>query len=86
MVRVEKCDVLVIGSGAAGIRAAIELQDNKVDVLVVGKCAKRDAHTILATGEILKLKPWPYQKKSLISINPASITSPPTNMEIYSLR
>jgi len=33
-------------------RAAIELYDNKVDVLVVGKCEKRDAHTIMATGGI----------------------------------
>lgn len=47
-----KCDVLVIGSGAAGLRTAIQLKDNKVDVLVVGKCKKRDAHTILATGGI----------------------------------
>ena len=43
---------MVIGSGGAGLRAAIELHDNKVDVLVVGKCKKRDAHTILATGGI----------------------------------
>jgi len=45
-------DVLVIGSGGAGLRAAIELYDNKVDVLVVGKCKKREAHTIMATGGI----------------------------------
>jgi len=52
MVTVEKAEVLVIGSGAAGLRAAIELHDKKVDVLVVGKCKKRDAHTVLATGGI----------------------------------
>lgn len=46
------CDVLVIGSGAAGLRAAIEFSDNGVDVQVVGKCKKADAHTILATGGI----------------------------------
>ena len=51
-IRVERSDVLVIGSGGAGLRCAIELHDNKVDVLVVGKCKKRDAHTILATGGI----------------------------------
>ncbi|MAG47709.1 succinate dehydrogenase [archaeon] len=34
------------------MRVAIELHDNKADVLVVGKCEKRDAHTILATGGI----------------------------------
>ncbi|MFT7615398.1 MAG: succinate dehydrogenase / fumarate reductase flavoprotein subunit [Candidatus Woesearchaeota archaeon] len=45
-------DVLIIGSGGAGLRCAIELHDNKVDFRVVGKCKKRDAHTILATGGI----------------------------------
>ena len=56
-IKIEKSDVLVIGSGGAGLRAAIELHDNKVDVLVVGKCKRRDAHTILATGGVLML-PW----------------------------
>jgi len=51
-IRKEKADVLIIGSGGAGLRAAIELKDNNVDVLVVGKCKKRDAHTVLATGGI----------------------------------
>ncbi len=51
-IKTEKCDILIIGSGGAGLRAAIELADNKIDVLVVGKCKKRDAHTILATGGI----------------------------------
>ena len=50
--KTEKAEVLVIGSGGAGLRTAIELHDNGVDVLVVGKCKKRDAHTILATGGI----------------------------------
>ncbi len=44
--------MLIIGSGGAGLRCAIELKDHHVDVLVVGKCKKRDAHTILATGGI----------------------------------
>jgi len=50
--RIEKADVLIIGSGGAGLRAAIELHDNKVDVLVVGKCKKREAHTSWARGGI----------------------------------
>ncbi|MEU7765121.1 FAD-dependent oxidoreductase [Nocardia sp. NPDC049190] len=44
--------VLVIGTGGAGLRAAIELAERGVDVLVVGKRAKGDAHTTLAAGGI----------------------------------
>lgn len=44
--------VLVIGSGGAGLRAAIELAERGVDVLVVGKRSKADAHTALAAGGI----------------------------------
>ncbi|MFD8491759.1 L-aspartate oxidase [Amycolatopsis sp. NPDC059657] len=44
--------VLVIGSGGAGLRAAIELAERGVDVLVLGKRAKADAHTTLAAGGI----------------------------------
>ncbi|MBI1972446.1 FAD-binding protein [Candidatus Woesearchaeota archaeon] len=52
IIKVEQADVLIIGSGGAGLRCALELFDHNVDVLVVGKCKKRDAHTILATGGI----------------------------------
>ncbi|WP_432846500.1 L-aspartate oxidase [Amycolatopsis sp. CA-161197] len=44
--------VLVIGTGGSGLRAAIELAERGVDVLVVGKRAKGDAHTTLAAGGI----------------------------------
>ncbi|SDP02748.1 L-aspartate oxidase [Lentzea jiangxiensis] len=44
--------VLVIGSGGAGLRAAIELAERGVDVIVVGKRSKADAHTALAAGGI----------------------------------
>jgi len=40
-IKTEHADVLIIGSGGAGLRCAIELFDNKVDVLVVGKCKQR---------------------------------------------
>jgi len=46
------CDVLIIGSGAAGLRTAIELSDAGVDVLIVGKCKQREAHTKAAQGGI----------------------------------
>ncbi|KOX20101.1 succinate dehydrogenase [Saccharothrix sp. NRRL B-16348] len=44
--------VLVIGTGGAGLRAAIELAERGVDVLAVGKRPKSDAHTTLAAGGI----------------------------------
>ncbi|MBA2293613.1 MAG: FAD-dependent oxidoreductase [Actinobacteria bacterium] len=44
--------VLVIGTGAAGLRAAIELQEQGVQVLCVGKRRRDDAHTVLAAGGI----------------------------------
>src|SRR6185295_10546756 len=45
-------DVLIIGSGGAGLRAALELHDQGYKVLVVGKCKKREAHTTVAQGGI----------------------------------
>jgi succinate dehydrogenase / fumarate reductase flavoprotein subunit len=44
--------VLVIGSGAAGLRAAIELAERGVQVLCVSKRRRDDAHTMLAAGGI----------------------------------
>lgn len=45
-------DVLIIGAGAAGLRAAIELYRAGVDTLVVGKSPHGDAHTVWAAGGI----------------------------------
>lgn len=45
-------EVLVIGTGGAGLRAAIELSELGRDVLAVGKRPKADAHTSLAAGGI----------------------------------
>jgi succinate dehydrogenase / fumarate reductase, flavoprotein subunit len=44
--------VLVVGTGAAGLRAAIELAERGVQVLCVGKRRRDDAHTVLAAGGI----------------------------------
>ncbi|MBI4894255.1 MAG: FAD-binding protein [Candidatus Aenigmarchaeota archaeon] len=46
------CDVLVIGCGSAGLRAAIEAHDLGADVLILSKSKKGDPHTVLATGGI----------------------------------
>ncbi|MDJ0757297.1 MAG: FAD-binding protein [Ardenticatenaceae bacterium] len=45
-------NVLVIGSGAAGLRTAIAAREKGVDVVIVGKRLRRDAHTVLAAGGI----------------------------------
>ena len=44
--------VLVIGTGGSGLRTAIELAEQGIAVLVVGKRPKADAHTTLAAGGI----------------------------------
>ncbi len=48
----EICNVLVIGAGGAGLRAAIEAKMNGLAVSVIGKRSKFDAHTVLAAGGI----------------------------------
>ncbi|MEM9888682.1 MAG: FAD-dependent oxidoreductase [Bacteroidota bacterium] len=45
-------NVLIIGSGGAGLRAAIEAKKAGVEVTVLGKRAKEDVHTVLAAGGI----------------------------------
>jgi succinate dehydrogenase / fumarate reductase, flavoprotein subunit len=51
-VRTETSNVLVIGSGAAGLRAAIAAHEAGTEVVIVGKRLKKDAHTVLAAGGI----------------------------------
>ena len=48
----ERYEILVIGAGGAGLRAAIEAKSLGKEVLVVGKRSKFDAHTSLAAGGI----------------------------------
>jgi succinate dehydrogenase / fumarate reductase flavoprotein subunit len=45
-------NILVIGSGGAGLRAAITAHEFGADVVIVGKRLRKDAHTILAAGGI----------------------------------
>jgi succinate dehydrogenase / fumarate reductase flavoprotein subunit len=45
-------NVLVIGAGAAGVRAAIAARQAGVEVSVLGRRGRRDAHTTLAAGGI----------------------------------
>ena len=51
-VRQHATNVLVIGTGAAGLRAAIAVTEAGTDVLVIGKRSRRDAHSVLAAGGI----------------------------------
>ena len=46
------CDVLIIGSGSAGLRAAIEAYDAGASVLIISRSKKGDPHTTLARGGI----------------------------------
>ncbi|HXS60934.1 MAG TPA: FAD-binding protein, partial [Candidatus Sulfopaludibacter sp.] len=46
------CDVLIIGGGSAGLRAAIEAHDNGANVLLISKNREGDPHTVLARGGI----------------------------------
>jgi succinate dehydrogenase / fumarate reductase flavoprotein subunit len=46
------CDVLIIGGGSAGLRAAIEAHDAGANVLIISRSKKGDPHTILARGGI----------------------------------
>ena len=45
-------NVLVIGCGGAGLRSAIEIKKSGLDVHILGKRPKTDAHTVLAAGGI----------------------------------
>ena len=51
-VRSNVANVLVIGTGAAGLRAAIAAHQAGSEVVVVGKRRRDDAHTVLAAGGI----------------------------------
>ncbi len=50
--RQQSTSVLVIGAGGAGLRAAIEVAERGMQVLVVAKRSRQDAHTVLAAGGI----------------------------------
>jgi succinate dehydrogenase / fumarate reductase, flavoprotein subunit len=50
--RTNVANVLVIGTGAAGLRAAIAAHSAGCEVTVVGKRARKDAHSVLAAGGI----------------------------------
>jgi succinate dehydrogenase / fumarate reductase flavoprotein subunit len=50
--RTHTANVLVIGSGGAGMRAAIAAHQAGAEVVIVGKRPRLDAHTVLASGGI----------------------------------
>ena len=52
MHRTESSNVLIIGSGAAGWRAAIAATEAGVEVRILAKRPRMDAHTVLASGGI----------------------------------
>jgi succinate dehydrogenase / fumarate reductase, flavoprotein subunit len=50
--RTRTTNVLVIGAGGGGLSAAIAATQAGADVLIVGKRARDDAHTVLAAGGV----------------------------------
>ncbi len=50
--RTRTANVVVIGTGAAGLRAAIAAHEAGAEVVIIGKRARLDAHTVLASGGI----------------------------------
>jgi succinate dehydrogenase / fumarate reductase flavoprotein subunit len=52
ILRTNVTNILVIGSGGAGLRAAITAHGKGAEVVVLGKRFKKDAHTVLAAGGI----------------------------------
>ena len=46
------CDILIIGGGSAGLRAAIQAHDAGANVLLISRSKKGDPHTTLARGGI----------------------------------
>ncbi len=50
--KVISCDVLVIGSGGSGLRAALEAKKAGADVIAIGRCLVGKAHTVMAEGGI----------------------------------
>ena len=52
MTKSRTCDVLIIGGGSAGLRAAIEAHDAGAQVLIISKSKKGEPHTVVARGGI----------------------------------
>jgi succinate dehydrogenase / fumarate reductase, flavoprotein subunit len=50
--KVFETDFLIIGTGAAGLRAAIEARRANVNTIILSRRAEKDAHTTLAAGGI----------------------------------
>src|SRR5918997_3270112 len=46
------CDVLIIGGGSAGLRAAIGAHDASANVIIISRSKRGDPHTTLARGGI----------------------------------
>lgn len=65
--RMDECDVLVIGSGMGGVRAAIEARRAGLDTLIVDKSILARASATIFAGSIVARRPPEYLvKKGLI--------------------
>ncbi len=52
MIRTINTDILIIGTGGAGLRAAIQSHSTNLSVVLLGKRHREDSHTVLAAGGI----------------------------------
>jgi succinate dehydrogenase/fumarate reductase flavoprotein subunit len=68
--RTNVSNVLVIGSGGAGLRAAMAAHTAGCEVVVVGKRLRKDAHTVLAAGGFSAS--FPANSITLVVIPPAT--------------
>ena len=67
---VHEYDVLVIGAGGAGLRAAIEASSSGATVAIISKSMLGKAHTVMAEGGAY----WPLWQTRM-SVTPGRPTS-----------
>jgi len=74
--------VLVIGTGGSGLRAAIELAEQGIGVLVVGKRPKTGCTAPTASAETLSSNCWSTARSSVKPQPSTRLHSTPNNVPI----
>ena len=71
-IRTRVANVLVVGAGAAGLRAAIAAHEAGAEVVILGKRLRLDAHTVLAAGEMLRIDDARGMELDIAGLDPLS--------------